>query len=355
MNKLFSVFTALSAIAFSSTAYAQEMDSIQNKRQEIIIRKDGGKETSINIQIDGEEVMINGKPLMDFNEDGVTIMKRKMRIHDGKPGMQFRRRFKPDGMNEDGMTRTITETVDSTTFLGVTTEYNKKGAEIMAVSQGSAADKAGLMIGDIITQINKEKISSPEDLSNVIQAKSPKEKVTISYIRDGKEKKLDAELQLKKKVTRKTMFITDLQSQSEGMPFSNGRRPFPPPPPPFVDGEGEMIMENIAGDEFNMNNMDIQVQVSKKPKIGLKIRDINEGNGVEVLEVTENSVSAAAGIQKMDIITGIGGNEVNNTDEARELLKMAEQASSFNVDLLRNGKKMSLKVSTPKKIKTADL
>jgi serine protease Do len=353
MNKLFSVFTALSAIAFSSTAIAQEMDSIQNKRQEIIIRKDGGKVTSLNIQFDGENVIINGKPLMEFNEDGVTIMKRKMRIHDGKPRMQFRRRFNGDGMNEDGMNRTMTETIDSTTFLGVTTEYNKKGAEVMAVSQGSAADKTGLLIGDIITQINKEKITSPEDLSNAIQAKSPKEKVTISFIRDGKEKKLDAELQLKKRVTRKTMIITNPQSQ--GVPFPNGRRPFPPPPPPFIDGEGEIILENITGDDFDMNNMDVQVQVSKKPKIGLKIRDLNEGNGVEVLEVTENSAAANAGIQKMDIITGIGGQEVTNTDEARELLKMAEQSSSFNVDLMRNGKKMSLKVSTPKKIKTADL
>lgn len=352
MNKLFPVLAAVSAIAFSTTAIAQEMDSIQNKRQEIIIRKDGGKKTSINISIDGENVMINGKPLIDFNEDGVTIMKRKMRIQDGKPRMQFRRRFNGVGMNEDGINRTMTETIDSTTFLGVTTEYNKKGAEVMAVSQGSAAEKAGLFIGDIITQINKEKISSPEDLSNAIQAKSPKEKVTISFIRYGKEKKLDAELQLKKRVTRKTIIITNPESQ--GVPLPNRRRPFPPPPP-LENRGGEIVLDNITGDNLNINNMDIQVQISKKTKIGLKIRDLNEGYGVEVLEVTENSVSAAAGIQKMDIITGIGGQEVTNTDEARALLKMAEHTSSFDVDLMRNKKKMSLKVSTPKKIKTADL
>jgi serine protease Do len=352
MVKVFSIIVLAGSLLICNDGFSQQTDTSNGKSQEIIIRKQGGKETTINIQIDDDNVMINGKPLMEFNEDGVTIMKRKMRVHDGKPGMHHRRRFHMDGMDQDPMNRSVEETIDSTTFLGVTTEYAKKGAEIVMVSQGSAADKAGLLKGDIITQIDNEKISSPEDLSTVIRAKNPKQKVEITFIRDGKQKKIEAELQLKKRVTRKTIVIAERNIQ--GMPFPHSDRPLPPLPP-YVGNEGEIIMENIIGDDMNLNNMDVQVQVSKKPKIGLKIKDINEGNGVEVLEVVENSAAATAGILEEDIITGINGKSVNNTDEAREQLKAAEQSSSFNVDLLRKGKKMSVKIMTPKKLKTADL
>jgi serine protease Do len=339
MVKVFSIVVLAGSLLICNAGFSQQTDTSNGKSQEIIIRKQGGKETTDN-------VMINGKPLMEFNEDGVTIMKRKMRVHDGKPGMHHRRRFHMDGMDQDAMNRSVEETIDSTTFLGVTTEYAKKGAEIVMVSQGSAADKAGLLKGDIITQIDNEKISSPEDLSSIIRAKNPKQKVEITVIRDGKQKKFEAELQLKKRVTRKTIVIAERNIQ--GMPFPHSDRPLPPLPP-YVGNEGEIIMENIIGDDMNLNNMDVQVQVSKKPKIGLKIKDINEGNGVEVLEVVENSAAASAGILEEDIITGI------NTDEAREQLKAAEQSSSFNVDILRKGKKMSVKIMTPKKLKTADL
>lgn len=352
MSKLFYLFTASFSLLSCQYGFSQSSDSSMSKSQEIIIRKNGGKETTINIQIDDDNVIINGKPLMEFNQDGISIHKRKMRIHDGNPGMEFRRRFNREYNGDEGMNRTMEETIDSTTFLGVTTDYSEKGATIIMVSQGSAAEKAGLTKDDIITRINKEKIKSPEDLSEAIKSKKPKETVEITFIRDGKEKKVTAELQLKKRVTRKTIVISDRMVQ--GSPYPQIKKGFPLIPS-TEEMDGNIILENITGEPLDMNNMDVNVQVSKKPKIGLKIRDRNEGNGVQVLEVTENSAAASAGILENDIITGIGGKEVNNTDDARELLKMAEQSSSFNVDLLRNGKKMNIKVSTPKKIKTADL
>ena len=75
------LFTLTAALAISTFAFAQEeKKSKENKSEtsEIIIRKDGEKETKITVQIDGENIMVNGKPMVEFNDDGVKIIKRKM-------------------------------------------------------------------------------------------------------------------------------------------------------------------------------------------------------------------------------------------------------------------------------------
>lgn len=63
-----------------------------------------------------------------------------------------------------------------------------------AISKDSAADKAGLKEGDIILEINGEKINSDNSLSKIISKFSPGDKVTLKYLRDGKESTVEATL-----------------------------------------------------------------------------------------------------------------------------------------------------------------
>lgn len=56
-----------------------------------------------------------------------------------------------------------------------------------AVSKDSAADKAGIKEGDIILEINGEKITQDNSLSKIISKHIPKDKLTIKYLRDNKE------------------------------------------------------------------------------------------------------------------------------------------------------------------------
>jgi len=78
----------------------------------------------------------------------------------------------------------------------VAREYNlnvNNGAYIKAdgssnpVVSGSPADKAGLKSGDIITKINNETIGSQGSLSSILGEYRPGDKITITYLRDGKE------------------------------------------------------------------------------------------------------------------------------------------------------------------------
>lgn len=62
--------------------------------------------------------------------------------------------------------------------------YASSGNPIVS---GSPADQAGLKAGDIITKINDESLGSAGSLSSIIGEYKPGDKVTITYLRDGKE------------------------------------------------------------------------------------------------------------------------------------------------------------------------
>ena len=59
------------------------------------------------------------------------------------------------------------------------------GAEVMAVLEGSGADKGGLQVGDIITAVNGETVESSDALKSAVQDCKAGEQVTFTVYRDG--------------------------------------------------------------------------------------------------------------------------------------------------------------------------
>ncbi len=70
----------------------------------------------------------------------------------------------------------------------------KGGQGESAVSPGSAAEKAGLKEGDIILQVNGEKITPDSSLGGIIQNYNPGDKITLKILRGGKEFSLQVTL-----------------------------------------------------------------------------------------------------------------------------------------------------------------
>jgi S1-C subfamily serine protease len=63
----------------------------------------------------------------------------------------------------------------------------KNGAFITEVSIGSPADEAGLLMKDVITAVDKTKISTSADLIKALLNYSAGDVVNLTYVRDGKE------------------------------------------------------------------------------------------------------------------------------------------------------------------------
>jgi S1-C subfamily serine protease len=72
--------------------------------------------------------------------------------------------------------------------------YQGSGCRISGVIQDSAAERASLKEGDIITGINSVVVHRLKDLSDVLKSLHPGDKVFISFLREGNEMKIEAEV-----------------------------------------------------------------------------------------------------------------------------------------------------------------
>ncbi|MFA3781537.1 M28 family peptidase [Melioribacteraceae bacterium 4301-Me] len=75
--------------------------------------------------------------------------------------------------------------------------YNGNGYKISGVTEGGAAQKAGMKGGDIIIKFGNKEVNNIYDFMYAIEKYNPGDSVDVIIIRDGKEIKLKLELQAK--------------------------------------------------------------------------------------------------------------------------------------------------------------
>ena len=232
------------------------------------------------------------------------------------------------------------------------TEANEKGAKVNQVSEESPAAKAGLKEADIITKVNDIKIDGPASLYDAIGKSKPEDKVTISYIRNGKTNTLVASLAKNKN----TMQYYNFSSPQEGQAAPN----FDMSPRKYFDPNTRKLQETPNGFSFaipnfpGMEGMTIPGFVNK-PKLGISIEDTETGDGVKITNVAENSAAAKSGLLENDIIVQVNDEKIKEVDALKPLLKDAKEGTSFTFQVIRNKALKRIVVKLPKKLKTADL
>jgi serine protease Do/serine protease DegQ len=142
------------------------------------------------------------------------------------------------------------------------------GALVASVVQGSAADKAGVKTGDIITSIDDHVMKNAADLRRTIGMLRVGDKVEVGLLRDGKPRAV-------------TALIAE-RSDVEG-------------------GGGAVIHKNLQGAEL-----------ADAP-----------GGGVSVKSVQDGSPAALAGLRANDLIVGVGRTPVANLKAFRDAAKDA--------------------------------
>lgn len=345
MKKVLLIAAVLGFATLSHTALAQDDkgekgekgDKGKKESQEIIIRKKGDKDSKITVEIKGDKVTINGKPLAEFKDDEITINRRNIIVRDGLG----RNRYTITPGDFDGFSGFWSDdNAGSHAFLGVTTEDVEDGAKITEITKESAAEKAGLKVGDVITKVADKKVDGPESLYDAVSSMKPKDDITVHYKRDGKESSTKAVLG-----ERKGLGTT---AYSFSGPDGLARTYTIPRIAPRVQSVPNIETWGDAYEGFNYS-------FPRQKKLGLRIQDTEEGNGVKVLGTDTDSPAEKAGLKKDDIVTEIAGKKVSNTDEAREQLMEAQEKSSYNIKATRNGSEMSFDIKIPKKLKTANL
>ena len=310
--------------------------------QQIIVTRKGDKAEKVTIEISGDKITVNGKPLEDYKDkDGdISVRLQKFKEMGALARIPWSGNWNNDGDNDNDNDHDMEYFGESSNhaMLGVTTEKAEQGVEIQDITKESAAEKAGLKEGDVITKINDKKIEDPDDLSSVIKSYKPGEKVTVTYLRDKKEQKVTAEL-----------------TKWKGMgSFS-------------FDGMKNFKMD--MGDmDFNRSMPRVQAMPKMKglydqnwswanngPKLGLSVQDSDDGKGVKVIDVDDEGNAEKAGIKEDDIITEVDGKAVNGADEIAKVIKESKDKISVNLKLQRDGKPMNITVKIPRKLKTADL
>jgi serine protease Do len=323
------LFTVPSVFAQKEKEKIKEDKDKTEKMQTIVITRNGDIDEKTTIEIDGDKVKVNGKDAKDskdvhVNVNTITGSNGRMRMYNRTPGASA------FNFNMDGDQMSFFSEDENRAMLGVTTEGEDKGAEIQSITKESAAEKAGLKKGDIITKIDDKKIESSDDVTESIRNHKPGEKVSITYLRDGKEQKTTAELTKWKGIRMNAISIPRVQLEG-------------------LDHQMEGF-RNMTPEPFVWNGTTFG-----RPRLGLSIQDTEDGAGVKVLDVDDESAAEKAGIKEGDIIVGIDDANVKGTEDVVRATRERGDKTSFKFKIKRGNSTETVEVKIPRKLKTADL
>ncbi len=314
----------------SFVSFAQKENSDQKKSREIIIRSNGDKDNKMKIEIDGDKITVNGKPLSEFHNGDVSIIERD-RIDKGS------RNFLLTPQDGDMNWELLNDDVkNSTAFLGVITEKSIGGVKINEVLKETGAQKGGLQKGDIITKIDDKSISTPEDLIEAVRSHKPSDEIKIYYKRNDKNNNVKVKLGENKQQKRTRFFRNDND-------FGNGNNydyNFQMPPMPKMPNMPKTYFKYFRNDNV---------------KLGVKVEDMQNNNGAKILNVAEGSAADQAGLKKDDVIIEINGEKVDGVDDLRAKLMDAEDKETYTIKAKRNETLMNFDIKIPKPVNSADL
>jgi len=314
---------ALGVCTTSLYAQPKEKGDKKEEKKEIIIRKKGDVKEKMTIVVDGDKVTVNGKPVDELKDENITIITRDGESRVFAPGVRAMAMPRAEGFGG----AQSWSSKSNKALLGVSTEKAEGGVKVTEVSKESGAEKAGLKEDDVITKVDDKKIESPADLVSAIAAHKPGEQVAITYKRGNKESKTNATL-------------TENKMRSFAFNFDHDNYNFNMPDIPEIRQGFKM------GENFSM---------TRRPKIGMQIQDLEEGTGVTVKDVDDDSPASKSGLKEGDIITQVNGKAINGVVELRDAIKDVKEGESFTVTYKRGSQSQTATVKIPKRLRTADL
>lgn len=332
-------YLKLSALAIATSLivpvaiHAQDEKDKDNRDkkdvEQIIITRKGDTKDKVTVEINGDKVTVNGKPMEDLKDGKITLKDGNITInrHRGSSVYSY---TSPRGNWSWNDGNTFFNENENMAMLGVVTERVDEGVKITDVTDESGAEKAGLKEDDIITKVDDKKIEDPDDLTKAIRDHKAGDKVTITYLRGKKEQKATAEL-----------------TKWKGAEF-NAMAKIP-------NMDFEMMPKIQALPRTRISPGQYYGLLDNRPRLGLSVQDTEDGKGVKVIDVDDEGNGQKAGVKENDVIIGVNDKEVNSADEVAKIVRESRDKSSLMLKIKRDGKTQNIEVKMPRKLKTADL
>lgn len=229
-------------------------------------------------------------------------------------------------------------------------DTDRWGAYVAAVTPNYPADKAGIQVGDIITSINGQSMTtgttgrnpSPNEslvwlrLSEVVRKLEPGKEVELVYRRDGRS------------VTTR---ITPIE---ESRWFATVGRPNQPPSLwRGGDGNGfEMVLPNHPGQPAISFSRNGQLFIGNQALAQLELAPVNEAlgsyfgtdRGVLVLSVPDDNPLT---LQPGDVVTLVDGRTVDTPNELIRVLRTYGDDKEFTLQVMRKHQRQSITAKLP--------
>ncbi len=157
------------------------------------------------------------------------------------------------------------------------------GAVIAQVVEGSAADKAGLKVGDVVTAVNGKAVHNAAQLRNAVGMLRVGEKISLEIVRDGRKRTIKARIAEPQRT----------RAEAAGLP------------------------EKLSGAVLGM--------IEPSHPLAGKVE------GVEVIDVERGSPAARAGLRKGDIILSVNRKSVKNVEDVRRAAQKNAHGILLNI------------------------
>jgi S1-C subfamily serine protease len=230
--------------------------------------------------------------------------------------------------------------------IGVTARDADKGEGVAVtdVRSASPASKAGIEVGDVITEFDGEKVRSTRQLTRLVQETPSGRAVKVAVMRDGKR----VDLSVRPEVRSGAVWSDQLQAELDKLRHDlrdrlgsgtylfrspgNGRLEILPP-----EGGGELLGGFLqAGGRLGVSVQDLTPQLAAY--FGAK-------EGALVTSVTDGSAAAKAGVKAGDVITAVNDQAIMGSADLVRRLREAGTDAEVTIALVRDHKTIAVKAT----------
>lgn len=220
------------------------------------------------------------------------------------------------------------------------------GVRIDEVTASSAAEKAGLKVGDIVVEFDGERVRSARQFTRLVRETPEGRTVKMTVLRDGQRQILEATPE-----NRAFTWNMDLDRDELRRGLERGLRGFRMEPPQEFDFRADPGERRRF--EFRVDPDDLPgVRGPFRGRLGVTVSSLSPQlaaffgttDGALVSTVSKDSAAEKAGIKAGDVITEVNGDRVR---DAADLIREVGEAegSELTIGIMRDRKASTVKAT----------